>query len=333
MSTFDKQTKGERFFEERDKELDKLVDPKTGKVFEHLVKKINCLLCHSPNFTVLFTKNGFDFVRCSNCAHVYVNPQANEEAVVKQYNEESDTNDAGFDFLSSEKHQEIRGKLYNYFLDKIQDQVPSGRVLDIGCSVGGFLHTAKERGYDTLGLELNERTAKYAEEMYGVKVERKLLHECGFEDNSFDLVTMFGVIEHLPEPIDVVKDIYRILKPGGIFLGICPNVQSLVCMTLHEMSRTFTGRLHLSYFSEDTLRYLFSNLGWKNENIEVNTCYTGKDSMINSFQFLDPFGDEIYDFLPKKFRDFILDPENEKILENKMNELGIGLKLRFIAQK
>ena len=144
---------------------------------------------------------------------------------------------------------------------------------------------------------------------------------------------MFGVIEHLSKPFDVIKEIYRILKPGGVFIGICPNMQSLVCMVLHEESRTFSGRVHLSYFSEKTIRRLYGRSGFKNENIEVNTCYTGEDSLLNYFQFLDPFGDERYDFFPDKFKEFISDGNNKKVLENKMNELGIGLKLRFMAKK
>lgn len=333
MSTFDKLTKGEPFFIARDKELDQLVDPETGKVYAHLTKKINCLLCQSPIFTVLFTKNGFDYVRCRKCKHVYVNPQLDEKATLSHYDDKSKTTELSYNFISSDKQQEVRGELFRYFFNKIQPKIPHGKILDIGCSIGQFLGMGKALGYDTLGLELNEATAKYAEEKNGIKVERKLLHECNFPDNSFEIVSLFGVIEHLTDPVGVIKDIHRILKPGGMLIGICPNVQSLVCMALHELSRTFTGRLHLSYFSDETLRYLFNNVGFSNEKINIDTCYTGKDSLLNYFQFLDPFGEETTEFLPEKFKKFISQEDNIKMLEEKMNELGIGLKLRFIAEK
>ena len=221
----------------------------------------------------------------------------------------------------------------NIFFSKLQHKIPKGKILDIGCSIGQFLDMGQKFGYDVLGLELNERAIKYAEENYNVKIEKKLLNECNFPGDSFDIISMFGVIEHLPDPLYVMKDVYRILKPGGAFIGICPNVQSLVCMVLHEQSKTFTGRLHLSYFSEKTLRFLFNKVGFKNDKIEIKTKYTGKDSLLNYFQFLDPFGDEEYQYLPDKLREFVLNKDNEKIIEDKMNEFGIGLKLIFIAEK
>lgn len=333
MSTFDKQTKGDIFFNQRDNELDKLIDTKTGKVYSRLVKKINCMLCQSQDYTVLFTKNGFDFVRCHQCGHVYVNPQFDDKATAEHYNDDSKTTELAHNFISSNKQMEVRGGLYEDFFSELKESIPSGKILDIGCSVGQFLKMGKDLGYEVLGLELNEGAAQYAEKNFGVKVERKLLNECNFQDNSFDIISMFGVIEHLPDPVGVMEDVYRILKPGGVFIGICPNVDSLVCMALHQLSRTFTGRLHLSYFSEKTLRYLFDKVGFKNENIQVMNRYTGKNSLLNYFQFLDPFGDEEYKYLPDKFRELVTDEHACKKIEDKLNELGIGLKLTFIAKK
>ncbi|MBU1131461.1 class I SAM-dependent methyltransferase [Patescibacteria group bacterium] len=333
MSTFDKKTKGDIYFAQRDKELDKLIDSTTGKVYAHLVKKINCMLCESPDYTVLFTKNGFDFVRCNKCGHIYVNPQLSEESITAHYNDNSKTTKLCQNYLSSKKSMELRSKLYKDFFSKLKEGIPGGNILDIGCSMGQFLKMGKDLGYEVLGLELNEEAAQRAKKKFGVPVERKLLEECSFDDNSFDIISMFGVIEHLPNPVEVIKDVYRILKPGGAFIGLCPNVNSLVCMVLHQSSRTFDGRMHLSYFSNQTIRYLFTKVGFQNKNIEIGTCYTGKDSLLNYFQFLDPFGDEEVKYLPDKFRKFITDKKGWKKFEKKMSELNLGLKLTFIAKK
>lgn len=333
MGIFDKQTNNEKFFELRDKELETLIDTATGKVKAELVNKVSCLVCEANNYSYLFSKNGFDFVRCQECHHVYVNPQLREEDITSHYGDESETSKLIIDFVASEKQKELRYQVFDYFFNKIQPSRPTGKVLDIGCSIGQFLKYSEEKGYDALGLELNEHAIEFANKNYGVKIEKKLLHECNFPNESFDVISMFGVIEHLPKPVDVISDVYRLLKPGGYFIGICPNVQSLVCMILHEQSRTFTGRLHLSYFSDDTLRLLAEKVGFKNENVDIDNCYSGTYSMINHAQFLDPFGDETYEFLPKKFKEFLLDKSNVEKLEEKMNELGIGLKLRFIMKK
>lgn len=331
MNKFDKETKRNEFFDLRDSELDRLIDSKTGKISAHLVEKIDCPLCQCKKYTNLFVKNGFDFVRCNNCAFIYVNPRVREEKIIEYYNEETSTHDAMLEFFKSQKQQEVEKKLYKEIFEKIQKKVPSGKLLDIGCSIGLFLSVAKKLGYDVLGMELNEKAAKYAEDNHGIPVVRKLLEEANFSDNSFDVISMFGVIEHLTDPVKTISDVHRILKPGGLFIGRCPNVQSLVCMILHGLSRTFTGRLHLSYFSYDTLVYLFKKVGFK--KWDISTVYAGKESIINYFQFLDPFSDEEDRFLPEQFREFLSDEKNMDKLEKRMHELGIGLKFMFFIEK
>ncbi|MCK4554848.1 class I SAM-dependent methyltransferase [Candidatus Parcubacteria bacterium] len=331
MSKFDKITKRNEFFADRDSELDALIDKNTGKIQADLVEKINCPLCDCSSYKAIFIKNGFDFVRCDKCTFVYVNPRMREKEVVKFYNSEAPSNARALDFLSSPKQQEIDKEMYIELLNKIKNKVPQGKILDVGSSFGLFLKTAKDLGYKVHGLELNEAAANYGKEKYGITIEPKLLEDCDFNDNTFDIVTMFGVIEHLFNPVEIVKEARRILKPGGLFIGRCPNVQGFVYMVLHELGRTFTGRVHLSYFSEKTLKYLFNKVGFR--NVELETFITGKDSLLNYFQFLDPFGDEKYEYLPEKFRKYILDENNFKALEKKMYKLGLGMKFKFIAQK
>ena len=331
MSAFDKETKRNEFFETRDRELDALIDPQTGKIASHLTGRINCRLCDCPDFTILFTKNGFDFVRCRNCTLVYVNPQMKEKEMMDYYNSEAASNDRALDFLSSPRQQEADRELYRALFEDIRPRVPSGKLLDVGSSYGFFLKTAREMGYEVQGLELNERAARYAEKNFGVPVRRKLLEECNFPGESFDIVTMFGVIEHLPRPVEVVREVGRILKPGGLFVGRCPNVQGLVCAVLHAEARTFTGRVHINHFSERTLRTLFAKAGFRAATIR--TFVSGKDSLLNYLQFLDPFGDESIEFLPERFQEFLRDSEKVKALEEKLFELGLGYKFKFIAEK
>ena len=331
MSKFDRETKRNQFFTARDGELDALIDKKTGKIKKRLVEQINCPLCGNLKYKLVFVKNGFDFVRCDKCALVYVNPRMKEKEITKFYDSKADSNTRALDFLSSPLQQKIDKELYIELFNKIKKRVPSGKVLDIGCSFGNFLKVAKDRGYEELGLELNNMAAEYGRKKLGVNIEAKLLEDCNFPDNSFDIVSMFGVIEHLFEPVKIVKEIKRILRPGGLFIGRCPNVYGFVYMVLHELGRTFTGRVHLTYFSEKTLKYLFKKTGFK--RVELETFITGRDSLLNYFQFLYPFGDEEYKYLPDKFRKFILDKKNFKKLENKLYELGLGMKFKFIAEK
>ena len=101
MSKFDRETKRNDFFAQRDRETDALVDLKTGKVFKNLVVLVDCPLCNSKRFSVLFSKNGFDFVRCKKCSLVYVNPQLQEEKMIDYYNDSSLSNDLAIKFIAS----------------------------------------------------------------------------------------------------------------------------------------------------------------------------------------------------------------------------------------
>lgn len=330
MSKFDKETNRNQFFYHRDSELDQMINPKTGKMPNDLMEKINCRVCASPDYEVLFIKNGFGFVRCNDCGLVYVNPQLKEKAIIKYYSEEAPSHETFFDIILSPKQIEVDRELYRYYFEKIKKTIPNGKILDIGCSVGVFLGVGREYGYETVGLELNEKAAEYAEKSYGITVRRELLEDCKFPDNSFDVVSMFGVVEHLPRPIETFKEIQRVLKPGGMFVGRCPNAESLAVMILHGKARTFTGRNHLGYFSPRTLALAFEKSGFSKS--EIDTCYSGMDSMVNHLQLLDPFDDKEDGLhLPPKFKEFLL--INKKAIEEKLNELGIGLKLRFFATK
>lgn len=332
MSVFDKETKRNEFFEERDRELQELVDPMTGRVRDDFTERIVCRLCGHGEYRELFVKNGFSFVRCASCTLVYVNPQLKESAVLRYYGDELASNERALAFLFSPRQQETDHALYEEMFARIAPQIPGGRVLDIGCSFGLFLKTAKDRGYDVRGLELNKKAAAYGREVLGIPIAEKLLEECQFPDASFDLVSLFGVIEHLPRPVEVVQEIRRILRPGGMLIGRCPNVASLVCMILRADARTFTGRVHLSYFSEYTLaRLLRDEIGFK--EVSIDTFVSGKDSLLNYMQFLDPFGDETLKYLPEKFLKFLDDPARVAHIERAIEEWGLGYKLKFFATK
>ena len=103
-------------------------------------------------------------------------------------------------------------------------------------------------------------------------------------------------------------------------------------MVLHGEARTFTGRVHLSYFSEKTLVHLLKDkVGFT--DIDVSTFVSGKDSILNHFQFRDPFGEETIEYLPEQFQEFLRDKEKVSILERALFDLGLGYKLKFFATK
>lgn len=118
----------------------------------------------------------------------------------------------------SEQRRFRRSKGYLERIAKLLFQSPKQiRLLDVGCSSGAFLNTAVDLGFLAEGIEPAPKAATAAQAA-GLKVRQGLLQQGEYADGQFDAVTLFEVIEHLQQPLELLQDIYRILRPGGILL-------------------------------------------------------------------------------------------------------------------
>jgi 2-polyprenyl-3-methyl-5-hydroxy-6-metoxy-1,4-benzoquinol methylase len=112
-------------------------------------------------------------------------------------------------------------------VDKMHlDGVPLGRLLDIGCGSGAFLHKMKASGWTVEGLDFDADAACAAMDTYGVQVRVGRLADMDYESESFDAITMHHVIEHVFDPVSLLREIWRILKPRGRLIVVTPNVNS-----------------------------------------------------------------------------------------------------------
>jgi 2-polyprenyl-3-methyl-5-hydroxy-6-metoxy-1,4-benzoquinol methylase len=133
------------------------------------------------------------------------------------------------------------------------DELPPGRLLDIGCGDGHFLHRMKGRGWSVVGLDFDEQAARAARENYGIEVKVCRLEEMGCPDGSFDAVTMNHVIEHVFDPVATLREICRILRPGGMIVAVTPNADSLGLRTYGPNWRGLEPPRHIQVFSPQAL--------------------------------------------------------------------------------
>lgn len=145
--------------------------------------------------------------------------------------------------------------------------VPAGgRLLDVGCACGFLLVAARERGFSVQGVEKSAWAAAQARTAYGLDVETADLETANLAAAYYDVVVMADVVEHLIDPRRTVREVYRVLRPGGRLLLLTPDIGSPVARLLGPR---WWGLLddHCVYFSRATLRRLLDGEGFAVERI------------------------------------------------------------------
>jgi len=138
-----------------------------------------------------------------------------------------------------------------------------GRLLDIGCGNGYFLVQMRDLGWDVVGVEPDPKAVKVARDHFGLRVFQGTLEEAKFPDDSFDVITMNHVIEHVPDPIGLLSECRRILKPNGKLVVVTPNIKSLGRYLFGKSWVHWDPPRHLFLFSSKSLRTCAEKAGLK----------------------------------------------------------------------
>lgn len=324
--SFDKQTKRNEFFVQIEKEVLQLIDPATGEPYDRLVERVTCPVCDA-NGEFFLKKWGFTYEKCRQCGLIYVNPRLREELALKLYKEGSEANVM---WATSVHQTEVQQKVNNEYFEQqvrfLRAYKDSGSLLDVGCGEGSFLdHAAK--WFKCEGLELEENAVRISEGK-GHRVRKSVLADIAQDGKSYDVISMFGVLEHLYNPLRDIQHVSRLLAKSGVIVGITPNAYSLVGMLLHNNARFYTPRNHPVIFSERSLRYLVEENGFK--LLSLDTVLSGYESIVSSLEYKDPFGDFLIGGLPTKILTILKDRE---AFEGLLHKYDLGLRLRFVATR
>jgi len=197
-----------------------------------------------------------DIVRCPACSHMQLDRFPSEAELGEAYGEAESE-----DYVEEEAGQRETARIA---LERIERYAPAapGAILDLGCWVGFLLAEARERGWDTLGVEPSEFASSYARDQLGLEVIRDDLFEADLGGRRFDAVVLGDVIEHLPRPADVLDRIAELLNPGGVLYMALPNAGS-------RLARRMGARwwsvipTHVQYFTRPSLFTLLRRRGWQ----------------------------------------------------------------------
>lgn len=224
----------------------------------------SCPLCGHPECKPFRKDSGVQVVRCLACRFLFVNPRPTERELDHLYGLEyypSDEKELG----SSLDH---RLPVFESGLKTLEGLTRPGRILDVGCGTGNFIRLAQDAGWGAIGVELSRGAAEYAQKR-GLQVRAGILRDQHFSSDYFDVVTLWDVLEHLPEPRKELQEIHHVLKGGGFVVVRVPNTdfQLLKALLIDDiLGRTRKGLqadLHLNHFTSGTLRDLLRRCGFE----------------------------------------------------------------------
>jgi 2-polyprenyl-3-methyl-5-hydroxy-6-metoxy-1,4-benzoquinol methylase len=180
-----------------------------------------CPFCDNDDYTTLGTERGLSVVQCKHCNLIYTNPRAKDAQ--ENYFGDADIfyNEARLIFRGKKVHH--RDHNYEYEIAQIKKVKPSGKFLDVGSNMGFFLRKAKAAGFDAEGVEPSPSLAKIARENWGLTIHNSFLEQANLPPNSYDVVSLIDVFEHVSNPKQLLKASDNILKPDGIIAIKVPN--------------------------------------------------------------------------------------------------------------
>lgn len=218
--------------------------------------KIACPICDGTTFTDLFTKDEEPFVECQQCSLTMINPRPTYASILKGY-----TKDYSQGYINKKDKKIRRAKRR---IRKMKKIIPEGRWLDVGCSAGFILSVAKSANYDTYGIEIDPLGVKYAREALRLdNIFQGTFEEHHFDDNFFDIITLYDVIEHVQDLNKIVKELKRVLSKDGVIEIWTPDIGHWrVPEPLIEW-RAISPSKHLYYFNKKTLSMLLNKHGLK----------------------------------------------------------------------
>jgi SAM-dependent methyltransferase len=231
-----------------------------------------CPICKTANHSVVYRESTYDpslwtdasfssrklpeymhfrLLTCSACGLTYGSPVASAATASEAYRA------ATFEASDESGHA---ARTYAAYLRK-SGCVP-GAALDIGCGDGAFLRELRQLGFtDVTGVEPSEAPVRGARDDVRGLIRQEMFDGRRFAESSFDLVTCFQTIEHVYEPLTLLEDIHRILKPGGKVFLVAHDLEALSAKLLGEKSPIFDIE-HVQLFNARSVRFLLERAGF-----------------------------------------------------------------------
>ena len=234
--------------------------------------------------TTLSYGEHYRIVQCKHCGLVYTDPRRRTDVVMTDYELVVDTR--------YEAEREGRVLTFQRNIRPLEAMTPERnghRLLDVGAHVGVFVEVARERGWDAWGVEPSRWAVEQGRKR-GLNMIQGTLHGAEFDSASFDVVTMWDVVEHLPDPMGDIREALRILKPGGILCLHTIDVESRFARLMGKRW-PWLVEMHMYFFSPRTLSAMVERAGLHVESWRVQGRYLHLGYLLSRLSgWVEPLG-------------------------------------------
>jgi SAM-dependent methyltransferase len=221
-----------------------------------------CPLCEEAEQTLDMTWKKYRLLSCVGCNLVYADPLEVPPGLYDAAYDQIDTNEFYQNYYTQVSGRKLHTAwAWRQFFDRYGRPDGSQRLLDVGCSTGGFMAVAQANGWKTAGLEVSSSAAEVARKVTESDVEIGLIEDSPYAPGSFDAVTTWEVLEHMTDPVGFARRVMQLLKPGGVWALSVPNWASRwERATVQEIRRP---PYHLTYWTEAPMQRLLAGSGFQ----------------------------------------------------------------------
>lgn len=216
-----------------------------------ILEEINCSICGSSGkLPVLTTKLGFSLVRCIQCGFQFYSPRPASEHIEEYYH--------GEDFYRNVNIQSVENVL------PLLPKIP-GKLLDVGCGVGALVSLSNKIGWNAVGMDTSPKAVELGKRELDLDILPNRLENCPFKPETFDVIVLLAVLEHVFEPLFMMKQVENFLKPGGTVIFSTPNLDNLPYLLMeNKADYSWFIKEHINQFTLEAHRTLLKKAGFHN---------------------------------------------------------------------
>lgn len=248
----------------------------------------SCVICKKKQY-LIFKYQSFEFYKCSNCQLVSTYPFPSDLQIKKHYQDGFSKRNYKIKREYAIQYIEVYKQIANILDKELDGKLKSKKVLDVGCFTGEFLEILNKRGADVRGIELQEEAVKIANRKLPGKIIQADLNNYKIKKEKFDVITLLGIIEHIKDPLSLLKQCHDLLNKDGIILIQTPNSSSLIAKTFRQFWPPYSPVEHIHLFGRKSMLKAFELSGF-NETSFKN--HWKKLPVGYVYQMLEVFGPE-----------------------------------------